>query len=330
MMAAGAALAMSITTRWLHVLLVPAFLEYAWIESRERKRPVWLLVLPLLAGALIVLPQIALSLNRPEGILHSWLLGWNPVNAVHSRFDNLDGHYEYALPVGLFYAQPAGHPAYLFPTLGLAALWGIWRAWRAQAWSALALLLGWSGPMYAFLAGIPYENFRFGLSLWLPFVVFAALGSSDLQRRLRAKWLVPSIVVASLLATSIYAYAMLDEFLTIQNADKATAFQAERAATRHVPVLTFGLTQTLQHYTRLDVIELYHQDDASLEALTRERPVVYVLLDVDNIARQWRGREPDANLRWLRAHTTMRVVAEFPRYTLFEAVRHPPSPIPHP
>ena len=82
----------------------------------------------------------------------------------------IDGHFVYRLPVGIFYAEPAGHPAYLFPLLGLTVPWGIWRLWRERNWGPLILLLGWGGPVYLFLAGIPYQNFRFGLTLYLPLV----------------------------------------------------------------------------------------------------------------------------------------------------------------
>ena len=37
-------------------------------------------------------------------------------------------------------------------------------------WGPLILLLGWGGLVYLFLAGIPFQNFRFGLTLYPPFV----------------------------------------------------------------------------------------------------------------------------------------------------------------
>ncbi|HEY4688190.1 MAG TPA: glycosyltransferase family 39 protein [Anaerolineae bacterium] len=319
LLAAGAALALSIVSRWLYVLLVPAFAVYALGQLRQR-RAWWLILLPALSAALILLPQVSLSLNRPEGLLHSWLLGWNPTNAFRSQFDNVDGHFEYALPVGLFYAQPAGHPAYLFPLFGLAALWGIAWAWRERARWPLALLVGWSAAVYLFLAGIPYENFRFGLSLYLPLVALAGVGVSDLWQRFARRWIVPAGVALSLVGMSVWSYSMLGEFLTTQNASKTIAYRVEQLVPQDATLISFGLTLTLQHYTRLNVVELYYQNAASLDDLTRRNPTVYVLLDVENVNGQWRGHEPGVSFDWLMAHTTMSPIATFPPYTLFKAV----------
>src|SRR5581483_4002137 len=95
-------------------------------------------------------------------------------------FDNVDGHFEYALPVAVFYAQAIAHPAYLFAMLTPLFFVGVARLtveWNATAEQSLAqniahklhlttpavLLLGWIAAMLFFLMGIPYENFRFSL-----------------------------------------------------------------------------------------------------------------------------------------------------------------------
>jgi len=120
--------------------------------------------------------------------------------------------------------------------------------------------------------------------------------------------------------------SMFDSFLTTQNASKAVARQVARIVPHDAPLLSFGLTLTLRHYARPDVVEFYYQDGASLDALTRAKPVVYVLIDVGNVEGQWRGRKPEANLRWLSDHTTLTPMADFPPYTLFRAARATPSP----
>jgi 4-amino-4-deoxy-L-arabinose transferase-like glycosyltransferase len=319
---AGLTLAMAIITRWLFVVLVPAFGLYALYQIQRHHRWWRLIALPIISGALIVLPQVLLSLNRPEGLVHSWLLGWNPVNAVRRQFDNVDGHFEYKLSTGVFYTEPAGHPAYLFPLLGLAALWGIYRLWGNRDWGALILLIGWGGAVYLFLAGIPYQNFRFGLTLYTPIVLLAGLGTSDLWDRVRVRWIVPAMTALSLIGMLLWAYPMLNDFLTQQNQTKAIVYQVAQSLPPDATLVTFGLTLTAQHYTHLDVIELFNQTADSLDALTRDRSQTFLLIDVANIDQQWRGREPDVNVRWLHDHTTLIPITSYQSYTLFQ-VRRP-------
>jgi 4-amino-4-deoxy-L-arabinose transferase-like glycosyltransferase len=186
--AAGVALALAIISRWLYVLIVPALGFYVifnyWNKASfafQFKK--WSPLLAVCSGALILAPQLWLSLNKPEGLAHSWLLGWSPAHFFQREFENIDGHFLYALPNFIFYAQPAGHPAYIFPLLGLAALWAIWRLGQTRQWGTLILLLGWAIPVYLFLAGIPYQNFRFGLTLYLPLVILTGYGLSDFLSR---------------------------------------------------------------------------------------------------------------------------------------------------
>jgi len=319
---ASIALAMAIITRWLFVVLVPAFGLYALYQIKRNQRSWKLIVLPIISGALIVLPQVLLSLNRPEGLVHSWLLGWNPVNAMRRQFDNVDGHFEYELPTGVFYAEPAGHPAYLFPLFGLAALWGLVRVWRNRNWGALILLIGWGGAVYLFLAGIPYQNFRFGLTLYTPIVLLAGLGTSELWDRIHIRWVVPALTAASLMAMLLWAYPLLDGFLTQQNQTKAIVHEVAQSLPPEATLVTFGLTLTAQHYTHLDVIELFNQTADSLDTLTRDRSQTFLLIDTANIEQQWRGREPDANVRWLHDHATLIPITSYLSYTLFQ-VRRP-------
>jgi 4-amino-4-deoxy-L-arabinose transferase-like glycosyltransferase len=181
--AAGAALGLAIITRWIYILVVPALGFYTLFKIVSHRRSGWLPTPAILSGLVVLLPQLWLSLNKPESLLHNWLLGWQPVNFFQRRFETADGLASYRLPMAVFYAQPAGHPAYIFPILGLAALWSIWRLWQTKSWGALILLLGWAGPVYLFLAGIPFQNFRFGLSLYVPLVVLTGFGVSELLGR---------------------------------------------------------------------------------------------------------------------------------------------------
>lgn len=329
-LAAGAALGLAIITRWIYILVVPALGFYAIFKMIRNRRPWWLPAPAILSGAVVLLPQLWLSLNKPESLLHDWLLGWQPANFFQRRFETADGLASYRLPMAIFYAQPAGHPAYIFPVLGLAAGWGLWRMWRTRQWGPLILLLGWAGPAYIFLAGIPFQNFRFGLTLYLPLVILTGFGLSDIWGRIEQRRPIPrsanlvsvpvlrAIITLSLLGMLLWAYFMLDSFLTTQNQSKTIARQIEQTLPPQAMLLTFGLTLTLQHYTGLNTLELFYLDEAGLKALTETHRSFYLLLDLQSVETQWQGRSPERNYEWLQEHTELAEMGGFSPYVLFE------------
>lgn len=354
--AAGAALALAIISRWLYILIVPALSLYLifndWSTLRGLKaglappNELWIPVLAaVLSGSIILAPQLWLSLSKPEGLAHSWLLGWSPANFFRREFENIDGHFVYQLPNWVFYAQPAGHPAYIFPLLGLASAWSVWRLGRARQWEPLILLLGWAVPVYLFLAGIPYQNFRFGLTLYLPLVILTGFGLNDLFSRraggqrsrgeftltptypprggvlLHSPAIFKTMVALSLVGMLAWAYPMLDSFLTVQNRSKIIARQVEQTLPPQASLITFGLTLTVQHYTRLKTLEFFFLDQASLKTLTESSDSLYLLLDVPAIETQWRDKTPQINYQWLKENRNLIKIGEFPPYTLFKVVK---------
>ena len=333
LLAAGTTLALAIISRWVYVLIVPALGLYTLFRVYHRRAAWWPLLSAVLGGTLILAPQLWWSLNKPDGVWHSWLLGWRPVNFFQRQFENIDGHFFYQLPIGVYYAQPAGHPAYIFPLLGPAALWGLWRLWRTKQWSTLILLLGWIMPVYLFLGGIPYQNFRFGLSHYVPIVVLTGFGLGDLLHRRSASpgkrslrliggpTVLKAIIALSLLGMLAWAYPMLDSFLTTQNQAKIIARQVGYTLPPKATLLTFGLTLTLRHYTQLNTLELFYLDEAALNNLTGTQTPIYLLLDLHNVERQWPGRPPQRNYQWLRTNTVLTVIEAFPPYILFRVER---------
>lgn len=334
-LAAGATLALAVISRWIYILIVPGLGFYTIFKMYKSRQLWWSPLLAILSGTVVLAPQLWLSLNKSGGLLHAWLLGWQPVNFFQRQFENIDGHFSYQLPVGIFYAQPAGHPAYIFPLLGLAGLWGFWRLGRSKRWGEIILLSGWIAPVYLFLGGIPYQNFRFGLTLYVPLVILTAFGTSDLlsNRQILAlsplRPIVLLIIGLSLLGMFGWAYPMLDSFLTTQNQSKHITHQVEQALPPKATVLTFGLTLTLQYYSQLNAQELYYFDEVSLSNLTTTQNPSYLLLDPHNIETQWLGKTPQINYQWLKENTILTEMGSFPPYVLFKVERVSASSVHH-
>jgi 4-amino-4-deoxy-L-arabinose transferase-like glycosyltransferase len=327
--AAGFSLALAITTRWLYGLIGPALLVYSL--GRLARRPGGSAWGPALVGGLSGLvglaPQLWLSRQAPAGVVHSFLLDWRLANIFSRQFENVDGRFAYLWPNAIFYAQPAGHPAFIFPLLGLAGLWGLWQLGRKGQVATGLLLLGWLGPVYLFLAGIPFQNFRFGLAHYLPLVLLTAFGLNDLlEHWVAARSFLKSIIVLSCLGMLAWSYPMLDTFLSQQNQSKVIAGQVARALPAEAGLIAFGLTLTLQHYTGLETVDLYYLDEAALERLTTATAApLYLLVEPAVIESQWQGKPLQQNFHWLKAHTTLREVGSFPPYTLFKVEGLPGS-----
>ena len=329
---AGAAFALALTSRWIYGLIGPALAGYTIYRNYRYQRAWWPLLFAILSGLLILLPQLWLSARAPDGLVHSFLLGWQLPNFFRRQFINADGYFSYRLPNAIFYAQPAGHPAYIFPVLGAAVVWSGWRLWRLKGWAPLILLLGWIGPVYLFLGGIPFQNFRFNLTHYLPLIILTGYGLSDLlslisslpaENRLApgsVAWspLLKTIIALSLIGMLAWAYPMLDTFLTTQNHNKTIAYEIEKTLPAEATLVAFGLTLTLQHYTRLNTVDLYYFDETSLDNLTKTEPSFYLLLDPPNIETQWQGKPLQQNFHWLKEKTKLIKIGSYPPYVLFK------------
>ena len=109
-----------------------------------------------------------------------------------------------------------------------------------------------------------------------------------------------------------WAYPMLNQFLTTATESKEIARRVAQAVPPEATLLTFGLTLTVRHYTSVHTQELFYFDASSLDALTESQAPLYLLLDVSNMDSQWRGRPPEVNYRWIRDHTTLTQIRDFP------------------
>ncbi|GAB4452341.1 MAG: hypothetical protein Kow0031_34740 [Anaerolineae bacterium] len=318
-LAAGAAAGLAVITRWVYLLALPALVAFSLLAVGRRRLRWWQPPLAALSGALVGLPQLWLSLQRPDTLLgHMWLMSWQPAHFWQRQFENPDGQFSYALPNALFYAQPGGHPAFLFPLLGLMALWGSWQLWRSRRFDALLLLLGWVGPVYLFLAGIPYQNLRFGLSLLPPLAALAGIGLADVWPQSRRRPLVPALAALSLAAMLLWAIPMLNGFFSTQQRSKDIARQTLAAVPPDAALLAFDITLTLRHATHLPVLELYYQTPDTLADLTGAQSPLYLLVNEANINHQWQGKAPQQNLRWLQNNAALTFIEQFPPFTLYK------------
>ncbi|MEM1271780.1 MAG: glycosyltransferase family 39 protein, partial [Bacteroidota bacterium] len=163
-LAAGAAA----ITRWAFGLTWPALALFgAYVLVKRRRSLAWLLV-----GVVPALGLVGIEWWVDSALTSDSLALWHPVHAAQRTFEINSGTFAYTHPMSVYWILALAHPAYLVPPMTVLAGLGAWRLWHTDQPVAL-LLLGWVVCVYGFLAGMPFQNLRFGLTYFSPAVVLA-------------------------------------------------------------------------------------------------------------------------------------------------------------
>ncbi|MCB8945196.1 MAG: phospholipid carrier-dependent glycosyltransferase [Ardenticatenaceae bacterium] len=324
---AGLALGMAILTRWVYALLVfgwglSALLAW-WQHKVSWRHVVTAVILAVLSSGLIVSSQFLGSLNQPQlahvGDLQ--VVGWNPANAFQSIITNSDGTFTYERPIGLYYATPLFHPGYIFPLFTPFLLIGLWQLWQQSSRASRALLLGWAGLVYLFLAGIAWQNWRFPLAMFVPLLILVGIGADWVWQRVSTRWWrwgVTAVCAVGLMGSLSWAVRDITRFTAWKEETVATAVWVENQLPPDATLIAFGLTNTLQHYTQLETYELYGLDEAALEELFAEYESCYLLINDQNVQSQWHGKRPETNVNWIRERANMVAIGRSGYYTLYQ------------
>lgn len=320
---ASFATGMAVWVRWQNLLFAAAWFAALalaeWNSARLSIKGIARLFLAFGIVVLVLSPQLYFR-NMTNAPLagSSWLEGWSWTNFFGRMFDNVDGHFEYALPVALFYGQIVAHPAYLvvmltpFFFIGAGKLVLEIRSFAPAA----VLLLGWIAGMYFFLAGIPYENFRFPLGFFAPLSVLAGIGAGWVWARWNSKSarvLVAAWIAVALLVTAVWQPRVLAPVWESKALQLAHARWLENRVLPDALVYTMGIDGALQEYTTLQIADLWDLDPAKLNPDTP----AYLYVDTNNLNTQWRGRLPDQLLRVLTETYFMHPLESYDGWTLF-------------
>ena len=310
-------LAWAVMTRWIYALLslpVAVFLLPHIARSRQLRHA----LTAGLLGMAILVPQILLTLKNPDPVVHHpWLQSWNPWNAVRRTFRNDAGRTHYTWPVGLFYAKAFVSPRYLFPLLTPFLVIGTGSVWRRSR-SAAVLWIGWIALPYGFLAGIPFENFRFTLT-WLPAeAALTAYGILTVHTLgiVRRTFVLPVIVAVGVLAGLAYATVVIDRFIDRKDADSAVVQWVQHRVPPTARILTFEITLALRHYTRLETHDLFLLHPEELRGLLMDDRPAYVLLRIETVRNRWRGYPVDRNFAYLQRFYRWKRMGRKNGYTL--------------
>jgi len=339
--AAAFALGWAVLTRWVYALAVIPWAvaaAIAWRAAGLRLRSVVAAAaLAVAVGGAVIGVQFAGDVRGvgPSHVGDLQVVSWNPANALLATVHNSDGVFHYRYPIGVFYALPPLHPAFVFPVftpfllLGVASLCSLPRA-------LAALLAGWPAVVWMFLVGIAWENPRFSLALLVPLLVFVGLGVQRALESDAGRWriAVAGACAVGLVGALAWSVRDLRRFVAEKDAALAMSRWVESELPPGATLLTFRLTNTVAHYTSVRAVELYNESPASLTERACGPDAPYLLLDVGNLTAQWSGLSPHLNFLWLRDEAGLAEVGRRGGYTLWrvgDLCRHageaPPPPV---
>jgi hypothetical protein len=156
--------------------------------------------------------------------------------------------------------------------------------------------------------------------MWAPAVILAAIGVAELWQRPARRVLVAGLLAVSLVGSVAWSVSKFDRFFGGQNHVKEVARHLGTVLPADSVILSFEATLALDHYTDLEVHELYSMDAGDLETCINRGNPVWVVVDVAKIETQWRDLSPWQNLMWLRTHSTLELVERHGKWTVY-AVR---------
>lgn len=308
------------------------------VAPEGRKNSWWNIPASLAFGLIPLVPQLFYKFVYSAPLAgESWLAGWTPANFLSRSFDTLDGHFYYALPVSVFYGQVLFHPAFIFPLF--TAFVGIGALLLARRWhrdpSIAVLLIGWIVVMYLFLAGIPYENFRFGLGYFVPAAILAGGGlawtwgkmremqnHAPTERRVRllypfASHILVVAIVIGFVGSALWEPRVLQPVLAEKQMELA---QVEWLSTR-LPVssslYTFGVTEALRNYSAFEITDLSEESPEQVLSDVRGNNSAFLFVDVANIEAQWHEMELEKTLHTLEDRGGLVEVGKLDRFTLY-------------
>jgi hypothetical protein len=137
----------------------------------------------------------------------------------------------------------------------------------------------------------------------------------------------PALAAAVAIALLVIAGAGLrgvDTLVAARRIDSDVARWAESQIPAGANTLSFAVTLTLEHGTRLVPRDLYLLTPGEIDRMLASGQPVFVLVQVDAMAGQWADRPPGVNFRHLRDGVGLTTVGARQGYTLFRA--GPPGP----
>lgn len=296
---------LAVFTRYAALFLVAPLLVFLLIQILNKRKHSTLL-LAILGG----LPPLLLHFWLSDSTLptHHFLQDWSLGNFFQSEFEMLDGSFKYGQINLIAVLKPFYHPGFL----GVGTLLVLFGMLRLPQ-----MIKRWGFPLVAvpiyliFLAGIPFQNDRFGLLL-LPFLLllFPENLPSRLWHRL-AKYRLLLLLVVLLVQGFLVQWALRPR---IEDNRRDRMISERLCQKAPATVYTFGIDGALRN--RCPEIAVINLWDRPLEQVNQQE---LVLFNFQAFAEQWKGKTVMNNWEFLDAQYNLVPIDSFSAgWTLYE------------
>jgi hypothetical protein len=341
LIAASAALAYATLARWIYGIVAVPFAAYALVALLKRRatrgqtlvagqsghgQPLIAAILAIGVAALILGPVVGPPLfgllshpNQPAPFAGNFqVYSWSPLNALRHDFFTADGHLEYSLPNGVYYAIAPANLAFFGPLLAVWVLVGLFAA-RAWPRPTSLLILGWGATVLLFHAGAPWQNFRFTLAYLPPLAILAAAGLLLAWRHLRypLRLLVAACAVLGLLVATASGVRLVERFIDTKNQELALVHWVQTQTPPDAQLFTFGPTLAFRHYSSLPTFDLFDLTASDIQDILSAPAPHYLLVDEASVEDQWLNQPPSTNFLMLRDGVGLQPLGSEAGYTLY-------------
>lgn len=291
------AMSSAVMTRYAAALLLlpVAIMLLSHVVRRRDVRS----LMAMVAGLIALLPHFVVRSAAPQAFLgHSWLQEWSIVHFFQSQFTTVDGFAGYRFPnlvyaFGLFY-----YPGFLFAGILLIAFVRK-HEWWTRDWQIIAIGVGF---YCLFLAGIPFQNYRF-LIIAFPFAVILLLPAVARIAALIAgrRWMTMTLTILFILGQGFLIGKYSRPILALNQFEQHVAARLKTYPA--VKLFTFSLNGALKSYQVPQVlVNLWGEDivDYPQNALLLYHP--------QKFARQWEQKQPEANWHYLNRYYQLEIL----------------------
>lgn len=325
LLAASAAIAYATLARWIYGIVAIPFALYAVCILHSRRRIPLEAFVAVAIGGSILLPVVGAPLlnlvihpNEPAPFAGNFqVYSWSPINALRHDFFTADGHLEYSLRNGVYYAIAPFNLAFFDPLLAVWILVGIW-AVRCWPRPTTLLIVGWAALVYAFHAGAPWQNFRFALAYLPPLAILAAAGALFAWRRLPhpSRLAVAACAAIGLLLALGAGGRLVERFIDTKDQELALVHWVQAETPPDAQLFTFGPTLAFRHYSAMPTVDLFDLTPEDVDNIVHGMAPEYVLVDEASLDTQWVDQAPSLNFLHLR-ELGLTPVGTHDAYTLY-------------
>jgi hypothetical protein len=323
---AGCLFGLSLLTRYVNALMLLPILVVLFygINIRDARSIRRNSIAALLFGSLTFItfaPQLYITLQDTSSSLGNSLLnGWNIKNFFTMTHESTDGSQPAKVPSVLYYFL-LPFKLQCFTPLGIILMGlGIKYTLRElPKWFWLSMIV-WYLVFYILLCGIPLQNGRIGFSLFLPVVLWMALGLLECKISWESQF-AKILIVTSLVWAMVFVFSIkaIRDFTKTKDRLKITAEVVAKSVPSGSRIISTSLNAVYNAYPcNVESLSIYTMSIGEAENLFRSNKSVFLAIDEKHFIPQWKNYPAGKCYDWIMNNHSCGIKFDVDTYTVYE------------